>query len=165
MGIWWKVCGGGDLLEKSSGWWTPAEAVWQRISLIPLQLEAPFLWPVSPDVSENWRKKCSFKNSLWSCWWELGKARYTHCQTHTQSHHAMAYSLTVLKPSCISIRSANKIMYISVEGCVGGRVLVDDKKKRSWGYQYIKCVKQLYWISWHWITALNWSLCDNNKVK
>lgn len=68
----WRACGAGlflggggwDLLETSSGCHpptpTPAEAVWQRISLIPLRSEAPFLWPVSPDVSENWRKKCSF---------------------------------------------------------------------------------------------------------
>lgn len=35
--------GGGDLSEKSFGWWPPAEAVWQTISLIPLQSKAPFL--------------------------------------------------------------------------------------------------------------------------
>lgn len=106
-GGWWRVCGGGDLLEKSSGWLPPAEAVWQRISLIPVQLEA-FLWPVSPDVSENWCKKCSFKKSFWSCWWELGKA----CYTHSQSHHAIAYRLTVLWSACISIGRANKILHI-----------------------------------------------------
>lgn len=76
----WRV---GDLSEKSFGWWPPAEAVWQTISLIPLQSKAPFLWPVNPDVLENWRKKCSYKNSLWSCWWELGKAHNTHSWTHT----------------------------------------------------------------------------------
>ena len=44
----------------------------------PFCLEALFHWPVSPDISDNWRKKCSYKNSLWSRWWELGKTHDTH---------------------------------------------------------------------------------------
>ena len=85
----WRVLRGRELMWMV-GWWPPAEAVWQRISLIPLQSKASFLWPVSPDVSENWRKKCSYENSFWSCWWELGRASHraflnTHTHTHTHT--------------------------------------------------------------------------------
>lgn len=44
----WRLVG-----KKSSGWWPPAEAVWQGISIIPFQSEAPFLGSVILDVSPS----------------------------------------------------------------------------------------------------------------
>lgn len=48
VGGGWRLVG-----KKSSGWWPPAEAVWQGISLISLQSEAPFLGSVILDVSSS----------------------------------------------------------------------------------------------------------------
>lgn len=139
VGGWWMVCVGGE----SSGWWPPAEAVWQGISLIPLRSEAPFLRAVKSRCLGELTQERSFKNSLCSCWWELGNARYAHSPGTITSRKAIDTSSLRWSHFAFSAGRANLILYISGELCVCGRALIGDKKKRLRWYECIKCHKQL----------------------
>lgn len=118
VGMCWRVWGGGESLKKinwmaAPSWGCLAEDLSDSRS-------------VGDCFSLTRQPRCLEKTDARDAAWKTASgpagenwAKLTaHILQHTQTHHAMAYCLTVLQPSCISIGSA-KIMYSSGGGLCG----------------------------------------------
>lgn len=121
----WRACGGvffwgGDLLETSSGCHPPPQPQLRlsgrgSVSFLfgrRLLFSGPSVLTCRRTDARNaaFEKKEEKKNKALVLLVRTGQSSL-NTFSNAQSHHAMTYRLTVLQPSCISIASANKILY------------------------------------------------------